>query len=507
MFNAPKRNHFTIIFERLAAVIAFFATYFISELKRYGWKIFSFSFYVDLIKNAAGQGRKTELVFGVAVIFFIWILFISYRYWVKTVFYIEGTDFIYRRDTMFKMSSTLPIHNIAMVNVERNIFERLIGTAKVKIDLNSSRTASKTDFKFVLKRDEALALKAELLRIKESGVEEIIEGESAEPLTEEKHEPSEGAETLAYFTPREAFIHKLLTIPVFRTLFAVAVIVIPIVLADRADRDISGMWFLLVVAVIGFVGSIVSGTLNFGNYTVKHNDKMIYMSCGVLNKRNYSFEKEKVNAVMISQPFLARIFGKCSVNIAVVGLGNEKNETTHLALMTDKKTAVRIINECVPDFKSCKETERTSPVIFIGGVVRALIVGFISCIFLVIKSTSSASSPFLADYAYIIAAAVFVFFIFMSFLEYRAKTFGHDGDVVCYSSGMFGKYYYIIKYGDIQSVTVKTNILFKRSGLGRMKFSILSASAMQKHKTGWFKISDFDFVADTVVNTEDKMLL
>ncbi len=489
MFETPERNHFSIIFERLGAVLAFFAVYFVNSIKNHGWEIFTLSYYKDLIFTASHGGGKSALVFAVIFIIVVWCLFISYRYWLKTSFFIDGTDFVYKRNTMFKIDSRLPVQNIAMVNVERSIFERLLGTAKVKIDLNSSRTANQTDFKFVLKRARANELKKALLSIKEEQLNSETDSENArekEPMPRD---------FVVRFSAVEALRHKLLSFPIFQSIFTLMIIFVLPLLKTEGGTQLNRLWYLLFIAVAGAIGSMVMGTLNLGEYLVEQDSKMIYISCGILNKKNYSFEHEKINAVVINEPVFARLFGLCSISIAVVGFGNEKNETTHLSLMTDKKTAKEIIEKCAPGFACKGDMVRAHPFMLVPAMLRAVAAG---------GATMLLSIGY--DKIMPIAIAVFVIMTIGALVEFDGKYFSFDDNVVYYTRGIFSRYHGVVKYGDIQEVTVKTNLLFKKYNLGRMKFSILSASSMQTHKTGWFSTEAFDAVARRVVDAEDNVL-
>ncbi|NLO46668.1 MAG: PH domain-containing protein [Clostridiales bacterium] len=493
MFKSPTKNHFSLIFERLAAILAFFSVYLINSLKDHGWEIFLPSFYIKLFSTAASGGLKSAFGFLAFFLFVLVSLFLSYRYWRKTVFYIEGDDFIYKRDTMFKVDSRLPIQNIAMVNVESNIFERLVGTAKVKIDLNSSRTANKTDFKFVLKRGDAALLKESLLSIKSRHSAETAVSESdvsCAPLSND--ERAEERTHLITFSAADALRHKLLSFPVIQFFLTITVVFILPMLKTGGNPNMNRLWFLLFLTLFGSVGSIVKGALDLGDYTVEQDSKLLYISCGILNKRNYVFERDKINAVVINQPIFARLFGLCSVSIAVVGLGNEKNETTHLSLTIKKDKADELLLKCAPDFVCKSERVRTHPFSIAFPVLRS----FIYAAAVMLLSTGY-------RHIYVISAFVFILLFIGSFVEFFGRYYAADDDVVCYSKGMFNRSHGIVKYGDIQDVKIKTNILLKKMRLGRMSFSILSASAMKKHRTGWFDISLFEQAAGKVVDTEE----
>lgn len=489
MFESPTRNHFTVVLERAGAVIAFLLVLVINDLKDVGWEIFTLDYYRGLWHMAAYEGKKSVLI-GLAIFAgLLWYLYISVRYWKRTTFYIDGVDFVYERKTMFRASSRLPIQNIAVVNVERNIFERLIGTAKVKIDLNSSRTANSTDFKFVLREQQALELKEKLMDIKQS-----LTGEETAQEDEAAQEPRE---QIAFFTVGEALRHKLLFIPVIQTLITLTVLFVLPQLRLSGDYNMSRLWYLLIIAVVGWVGSIVNGTLNLGNYKIERDSRMLYISCGVLNQRHYMFETEKINAVIIRKPLLARMFGMASIDLAVVGLGNEKNETTHLSLATDKRQIEAILHACVPEF-TCSEPPRHCHALnIVWPILRAFLLG---------GATYLVLGQVYMD-AYIFGLIVLGVALLGAVLEYAACDFAKDDQIVRYTGGTFNKQTGIFKYGDVQSMEIRTNVFYRLFGIARLRFAVLGATSVRRHKTGLFPVDGFGQAADLMVAHEDNILL
>lgn len=489
MFERPTRNHPSIILERAGAVLTLLLVMGINSLKDYGWEIFTISFYRDLLRSAVSGGRTVPLIaMGIAV-FMLWYLYISMRYWKRTTFYIDGVDFVFERKTMFKSASRLPIKNIAVVNVERNVFERLIGTGKVKIDLNSSRTAGSTDFQFVLKKDEAQALKETLMQIKQT-----LTADEA-PQASEEQAQAQARELIAHFGVAQALRHKLLSMPVIQSAVTLTVLFILPQLKVSGDYDMSRLWFLLIIAILGWVMSIVKGTLDLGDYTVERDGNLVYISCGMLNKRHYMLETEKINAVIVNQPLLARFFGMASVDLAVVGLGNEKNETTHLSLIADKAQIDHILKTCVPDFACTGAVQRCHPINLLYTIPRAAVIGA-----LVLLISAAYRN------AYIIAVIVFAVALCGAISEFCVQRFAQDDHVVQYTNGMFNKRSGMFKYGDIQNIQIKTNLLYRKLGLGRMRFTILASSAISSHKTGLFKTDGFERAAVLMTAHEDNIL-
>ena len=489
MFESPTRNHFSIVFERAGAVIAFLLVLVVNDLKDVGWEIFTLDYYRSLWHMAVNEGNKSVLIALAAFAALIWYLYISVRYWKRTTFYIDGVDFVYERKTMFRASSRLPIQNIAVVNVERNIFERLIGTAKVKIDLNSSRTANSTDFKFVLREKQALELKETLMSIKQSLTEEKT---ASEPESEK-----EPREQVAFFTVGEALRHKLLFMPVIQTLVTLTALFVLPQLRLNGDYNMSRLWYLLIIAVVGWVASLISGTLNLGNYKVERDSRMLYISCGVLNQKHYMFEAEKINAVIIRKPLLARLFGMASIDLAVVGLGNERNETTHLSLATDQKQVEAILHACVPEFECSEPPLRCHGLNIVWPILRA---------FLLSGATYLSLFTVYKD-AYIFALIVLGVALLGAVLEFAACDFAQDDHIVRYTGGTFNKQTGIFKYGDVQSMEIRTNLFYRLFGIGRLRFAVLGASAVRRHKTGLFPIRGFEEASVRMVEHEDNILL
>ena len=72
--------------------------------------------------------------------------------WRKTYISIQDGTIVLERNTINKKINTFGIKNIANINIEQNIFERIISTCKVKIDTDSRSTADETDIEIVLKK-------------------------------------------------------------------------------------------------------------------------------------------------------------------------------------------------------------------------------------------------------------------------------------------------------------------------------------------------------------------
>ena len=99
--------------------------------------------------------------------------------WARTYIYLEDNAIVIEKNTVNKKKNTIGIKNISNINLERNLFEMLVGTCKVKLDTNSLSTADKTDVKIVLKKADAERFRREVTaRMHASGSVELSAGET-----------------------------------------------------------------------------------------------------------------------------------------------------------------------------------------------------------------------------------------------------------------------------------------------------------------------------------------
>ena len=127
------------------------------------WWIISFLFFIMItdIDNVKDMVLRSDfinmiLIFFGGVAFLLFILIYNTFIWSKTFISIEENTIIVQRDTINSKINTYGIKNIANINLEQNIFERIIGTYKIKIDTDSLSTADTTDIEIVLSREKML---------------------------------------------------------------------------------------------------------------------------------------------------------------------------------------------------------------------------------------------------------------------------------------------------------------------------------------------------------------
>lgn len=475
MFSKPMRNHIAIIPEQIGAVGVIFITFVFStlfETVSSGYSFFSKQFWVKLFNSFSyGYGMGEIILPVVLVAAMLLILCWLFFRWLKTFFYIDGEYLVTQRNTLMKKQARVPVAEISTVNLERNVFERLVGTAKIKLDLNSAATANKTDFTFVLSLDKAMAFEQELLRIKgESTVKES--GEASE---------TQAKKTVYAFSAFQVIRHVLLSNPVGHFV-AFVVAFLALAEADRSffhsqiNRELMSLGTL---TVFGWVTGAVAQLMSLWNFKIERDEKGIYISSGMFKKRSYSFETEKINALVIKRPLLGRFAGLSSAEVAVIGLGNDKKETPQISLLLNQREIEKILNVCAGDF----ECNGTSVKEHGAGIVPPLF-GYLLAGVAVAAAFSKIWVGFFAVCALIA--------VLLACLSHSSKSLRSDEKIFSYTCGFFSKNTCFFKFSDIQTFQSRTGVVMKRLGLGRIRLSILSSSQMSTHTTGWFSLQFFE---------------
>ena len=203
---------------------------------------------------------------------------------------------------------------------------------------------------------------------------------------------------------------------------------------------------------------------------------------------------QKIHAVFVKQPVLARIFRLYSIEIAVVGLSDEKSETPQLCLLVNKAQAEKVLQQCAADFECQVATIPSHKAALIRVAVQAFVTAVAVLVFLKFS---------LIPFAFTMGITIFIVIAFSGWLGYKTKSIAYDDKVFHYSKGIFTKKKAMFKYGNIQDTRIKTNFLLKRLGAGKMLLSILSGANMKAHRTGYFELSHFDTISQRVVEHED----
>jgi putative membrane protein len=469
MFSKPTRNHITIILEQIGAVGVVLVTGAVSLLFDIAAELRQGMSFAQILRYSSAGRIPAPANLVVAFLLVVGVVWLILR-WSKTVFYIDSGYLVVERRTLMHRVSRLPLGSISTVNLERSVFERVVGTAKIKLDINSAATANKTDFTFVLPLEKAKAFERELTQ--------QSNGQTDENQCRER-------KLVCSFTWAQTLRDVLLGQPLAQIMifFVLLAVGIPV---DKFALEGTALYNALpaaALALLSWLAGMVMQFMSAYGFRVEKDDKTFFITSGLLKKKQYMFDKDKVNAVIVRRPLLARLFGYYRAEVAVVGLGNDKHETPQMCLLVKKQELERILGECAPDFVCAAKPVKSHK----AGLAASL------CFYLIL---SAVVAVVISRIHILLSIAVVLLGVIFAVFSYRNKTVAADDRVFSYSRGLFSVVNGYFKYDGIQTARFKSNVILKHKGVGKICISILSSSSVSLHTTGWFDKSYYDALID-----------
>lgn len=339
-----QRCHFSIIFESLWQFWAVILLMLFNEIDT----------LIEVVREL-GRGGLRELaasggIWGLLAVLILTlsVLLIQFLRWRKTWITLDGHLIILERNTLRKVRNTIALENISSVNEERNLFERVAGTARIKLDTGSLTTAAKTDISIVLKKEKADAFRSEVLeRIR------CCSGECMQPAANDP-EPTKEPEPVFRAEAKDLLLHGLYSLPVGSLAVVVGTIAGGIWYVSRFGRaslaaSLGGNLAILLI-VAGCAWNVVKRFLVYYGFSVSRKENEIHIRYGLLKLRNYTVPVDQIVCMWVEQPPLSRIFHRYQASIVSVGLGNEDGETSNLTLALPEAEFRRQLAALLPEY-------------------------------------------------------------------------------------------------------------------------------------------------------------
>ncbi len=514
--NKKFKCHVSIIFEECAAVLM---GMFALVLVNIG------DFFDDSGEMTGEDAIHSAFAFvGIVFVALVFVLLRALFQWRKTTITIDRESIVWERNTLNKKKLTIGISHISSINIERNIFERIIGTAKLKIDTSSLSTANETDVTFLFKLKEALYYKEYLETMVRAMAGEDDENEETNESVLINQSGASGEEkvlgipkshtkqkVIAEFVASESeiLLHCLYTISLFAVLIAVVPTVWGIVEFVRIIfsgeihiGDLLGIATMVLTFGYASFYTLLGSLFRLYGLTVKRIGNRLHMKYGLLKIREYIIPVEKINAIHINQTFIGRIFHRYDVSMECVGVSDENNEIAQLTLSLPYDEAIRRVSLLLPEYDvaQIKQAEKIAPKA-IWHKARALVIFTCIVICLIVGvfiGTDVLEEDVFNSTFWLISSFVIVFFyvyIGVSIalqMKTEAVIFGED--YITLVNGTFGKDIMLVSYKKIQYVTAKTSPISKWTGLVLGHINILAATAATTKKIPYINEDKVEFI-------------
>lgn len=464
MFDKPFRLHFSSVIENTLSVCWVIIVLIITN-------------FLGLSEEMGAIGNK-EAIMAILVLFgLIAIIFIiNFIRWRKTFIILDQDTLIIQRKLFMSNKTTIGIKNIAAVNLEQNLLQRIFGTYKIKLDTNSLTTANQTDVKIVLRKDLAIELQKRII--------EMLNNDTKIVEEQEKYDIE--------YDFGEVISHSILSIPVFAILYAVIVI---IMLGLGFQSEDAGEAILgntlqsilsILLIIIPAVFTMIKAVFRLYNFKVKRIDDKVYIKYGLITTKKYTIPIDKINAIVVKQPVLARIFRRYTVELINVGMGETQEESPVLFLMGTKEEIIQKMQKILPEINIEEQTEPQPKKSIIPITIKVIIWAIIFII------------PSIVVLPYI-AISIAAFALLVGILMYRTRRLGIYDEYIKIVNGIFERKFTIIEYEKIQHIELQRSILTEKLGIEKSNVYILAEMSKVRHYTGYFGEEKFEKIADKIL--------
>ncbi|MDO5154632.1 MAG: PH domain-containing protein [Eubacteriales bacterium] len=336
------RCHYSIVFENMGRFLVICFVAFLGQANNMS------NMVQDIMR---GDFHLVNFLAAFGIVFVVLLLCFLYQniVWAKTWISIEEDAIVLERRTINRKKNTIGIKNISNINLEQNIFERIMNTYVIKLDTNSRTTADKTDVRIVLGKE-----KAEWFR--------CVVMERMQKAAGEKEATAQNAEEMNYdivYSPKQIIMHCVYTASVSAVLIILTAIIVVIValrlvrtgtlLLDGIANAIGGLTTAAII-LYSVAQSLIKDFFVYYNFRVKRVGDKIHLEHGLLKKRKYILAVDKINAVRLVSPLVSRVCKRQFVELICVGVGDENKENSMLLLAETEQDMREKLAVLLPEF-------------------------------------------------------------------------------------------------------------------------------------------------------------
>jgi putative membrane protein len=422
----------------------------------------------------------------------------NYRQWKLTVIRFSETDVLIEKSTLFKLKKTLPYSKIAAVNVNRGIVNRLFGTSKLMININSGHNAMAPEAALTFKRDVADRIRTDL----------------SQRLYQHELPMEESGETLVSFSPADVVLHSLFAVPTMQNLLGALFLansIYELYLSMTTDMAAGGS--ALISLGMFFLVQVVPSVMQlfrYYNFKVYRKGDVIHLQHGLVRTYRTSFPISKINAVRVKSTLVSRLLHRSCIEAEVVGIAtNDGNGNTRpvICLLKDDATIQRLLGELVPEFvyerRPGKQPSGARSVlrarVAIASLVLVAVMAYPSLIVYdngAPRAGMMALSPFVLP---ALTALAILAFAWAARTSYRVRELDIGEELFTFVNGILDRETVIMSYDKVQMVWVDKGPIARRFDVARATVYMLSSTGTKSVSSGLFSESDLNRIGDIVM--------
>lgn len=444
---------------------------------------------IVLIIPFATPDENGEILFGIGwaigifAVLSAMILLFLFLGWRNTWIYTSEDTLYYERGVLAKNKRAIPFSKINTIDLRRNIFERIFGTAKMKIDTGAiaDNSEEKAEMALVFTLDECEKLRSYILN-RNSADNDIVREEGETLLAPREPDWSIKASFGDFFlygltdsSIAKIFLLLLTGIAFVGELTPQAydwLVDKAKILFESFQGFISGKSFLILallfvivfvlVCIASSIFSIVYAAIRFWGFRAAREGDNIVIRYGLISLKSYTLPVENIHACVVSQNMLQQLLKRASVEIVSVGYGNEENETALLFPIIKKDRLSEMLHKLLPEYDIKLERKGTNKKSIVPLIVMPLVWWTVICAVILVWCGVVFENLILAS---IVAAVLTVLRVIAVVLDYKHSAIGIGDTAISVETGGLRYSSTIIRKDAVQSVTASSGPIRRKLGL------------------------------------------
>lgn len=416
-----------------------------------------------------------------AAVLIIWTIMCVIS-WNRTTIMFNEKEAVVESNFIYKKKKVIPYSKMASINVVRNIFDRIFGTTRLQFNINSGVNANVPEASFAFKCEVADRIRSEL--------SDMIFNQQYQPNDENSFKSA------VLFTPFQVIMHGIFSLSTFSLIYTGILLAYSIVAILMSSGV--GLLSAIVLLVIGEVIPVASLIIRYYNFKVYRVEDTIHIQHGAIQTYRSSFDVNRINAIRVKKPFVARLMHKSCLEAEVIGINATTDVRPVLCLLVDDDKVEGLMHELVPEFiydvKSEKQPPNAKYVLLARATYASIAILLITAYPSYYLYNHLPTFPWITGYLNTIlqfALPVLTVFAVLTFYyaahtSFRVRELSMSADLMTFVNGILDRDIITMQYDRIQISTISAGMTARRYGLAKCKVSLLSANGGTRFASGFF---------------------
>ena len=443
------------------------------------------------------------VIAAIAAAALVVLLVFYYRRWRLTFVRFGETDIVVERKTLFKLKKTIPYSRIASVNLNRGVLNRLSGTSKLLVNINSGYNAIKPEASLTFEQHFADRLRSDI---------------SCHIYSNEM--PSfEEVEQVVRFTTMDVILHGLFSVPTQQSIIGAFFLLNSIVeqyrvVIGEVDAGPGGVFISLMMFFFFLALPAIRHMIYYYGFKVHRQGDTIFLEHGLIRTYKTSFRISRINAIRVKNTLFSRLLRRSSIEAEVVGIGSDDGSGSTrplISLLASGAKTQDLLQELVPEFvyesQGEKQPAGARRVLIVKGIVAsAIIIAAMAYPSLLAYEEFSGGGNgivgTLLPYALPIVTALAVLAVaYSASVSLRVREVDTGEKLFTFVNGILDRETVIMSYDKVQMVHVVRGPLARRFDVASGRVYMLSSTGNSSISSGLFSEEQLERIGDIVMKS------